>query len=252
MGRPELTELYAAAIASRRTRGGRTRRRAMLPRRRHPHRGAHRMSRRHSAHYLDQCPLVAIIRGVTPGRGRSGRREPSSTPASGSSKCRSIRPTRWRAFAALSDGAWRPGADRRRHRARSRAGRRGARGRRAADRLARLQPGRDRRHRRRRHGLQPGYFTPSEAFAAIRAGAHGLKLFPAEAASPAMLKAQLAVIPRHVPIDRRRRDQARQYAAVARRRRGRLRPWRRALRARSVGRGQPQKAQAYVAGVRAR
>lgn len=46
----------------------------------------------------------------------------------------------------------------------------------------------------------PGYFTPSEAFAAIRAGAHGLKLFPAEAASPAMLKAQLAVIPRHVPI----------------------------------------------------
>jgi 2-dehydro-3-deoxyphosphogalactonate aldolase len=46
----------------------------------------------------------------------------------------------------------------------------------------------------------PGYFTPSEAFAAISAGAHGLKLFPAEAASPAMLKAQLAVIPRHVPI----------------------------------------------------
>lgn len=46
----------------------------------------------------------------------------------------------------------------------------------------------------------PGYFTPSEAFAAIRAGAHGLKLFPAEAASPAMLKAQLAVIPRDVPI----------------------------------------------------
>jgi 2-dehydro-3-deoxyphosphogalactonate aldolase len=46
----------------------------------------------------------------------------------------------------------------------------------------------------------PGYFTPSEAFAAIRAGAHGLKLFPAEAASPAMLKSQLAVIPRDVPI----------------------------------------------------
>src|SRR3954469_25883721 len=28
----------------------------------------------------------------------------------------------------------------------------------------------------------PGYFTPSEAFAAIKAGATGLKLFPAEAA----------------------------------------------------------------------
>ena len=46
----------------------------------------------------------------------------------------------------------------------------------------------------------PGYFTPSEAFAAIRAGAHTLKLFPAEAASPAVLKAQLAVIPKDVPV----------------------------------------------------
>ena len=46
----------------------------------------------------------------------------------------------------------------------------------------------------------PGYFTPSEAFAAIRAGATSLKLFPAEAATPAVLKAQLAVIPRDVPI----------------------------------------------------
>ena len=46
----------------------------------------------------------------------------------------------------------------------------------------------------------PGYFTPSEAFAAIRAGATALKLFPAEGASPAVLKAQLAVLPRHVPI----------------------------------------------------
>jgi 2-dehydro-3-deoxyphosphogalactonate aldolase len=46
----------------------------------------------------------------------------------------------------------------------------------------------------------PGYFTPSEAFAALRAGATALKLFPAEAASPAMLKAQLAVIPNEVPV----------------------------------------------------
>jgi 2-dehydro-3-deoxyphosphogalactonate aldolase len=46
----------------------------------------------------------------------------------------------------------------------------------------------------------PGYFTPSEAFTAIRAGATALKLFPAEGASPAVLKAQLAVIPRDVPI----------------------------------------------------
>jgi 2-dehydro-3-deoxyphosphogalactonate aldolase len=46
----------------------------------------------------------------------------------------------------------------------------------------------------------PGYFTPTEAFAAIRAGATSLKLFPAEGATPAMLKAHLAVIPNAIPI----------------------------------------------------
>lgn len=46
----------------------------------------------------------------------------------------------------------------------------------------------------------PGYFTPTEAFAALDAGATALKLFPAEGASPAVLQAQLAVIPRDVPI----------------------------------------------------
>lgn len=46
----------------------------------------------------------------------------------------------------------------------------------------------------------PGYFTPSEAFAAIRAGATALKLFPAEGAAPAVLKAQLAVLPKDVPV----------------------------------------------------
>lgn len=46
----------------------------------------------------------------------------------------------------------------------------------------------------------PGYFTPSEAFSAIRAGAAALKLFPAEGASPAVLKAHLAVIPQDVPM----------------------------------------------------
>lgn len=46
----------------------------------------------------------------------------------------------------------------------------------------------------------PGYFTPTEGFAALRAGAHALKLFPAEAASPAVLKAQRAVLPRNVPV----------------------------------------------------
>ena len=46
----------------------------------------------------------------------------------------------------------------------------------------------------------PGFFTPSEAFTAIEAGAHALKFFPAEAATPAVVKAQRAVLPRHVPL----------------------------------------------------
>jgi 2-dehydro-3-deoxyphosphogalactonate aldolase len=46
----------------------------------------------------------------------------------------------------------------------------------------------------------PGFFTPSEAFAAIEAGAHALKLFPAEAATPAFVKAQRAVLPKALPI----------------------------------------------------
>lgn len=46
----------------------------------------------------------------------------------------------------------------------------------------------------------PGYFTPSEGFAAIAAGAHGLKLFPAEAATPAVVKAQRAVLPHDLPL----------------------------------------------------
>ena len=46
----------------------------------------------------------------------------------------------------------------------------------------------------------PGYFTPSEGLAALEAGAQVLKLFPAEGASPAVLKAQRAVLPKDVPI----------------------------------------------------
>ena len=46
----------------------------------------------------------------------------------------------------------------------------------------------------------PGYFTPSEAFTAIAAGAQALKFFPAEAATPAVLRAQKAVLPNDVPV----------------------------------------------------
>ena len=41
----------------------------------------------------------------------------------------------------------------------------------------------------------PGFFTTTEAFAMIDAGADALKLFPAEAASPAALGAMRAVLP---------------------------------------------------------
>jgi len=52
------------------------------------------------------------------------------------------------------------------------------------------------------HGMlaAPGFFTPAEAFALLAAGADALKLFPAEAASPAVLKALLAVLPKGTPV----------------------------------------------------
>jgi 2-dehydro-3-deoxyphosphogalactonate aldolase len=44
----------------------------------------------------------------------------------------------------------------------------------------------------------PGIATPSEAFAALAAGASGLKLFPAEMIPPAAVKAMRAVLPPEV------------------------------------------------------
>jgi len=46
----------------------------------------------------------------------------------------------------------------------------------------------------------PAFFTPSEAFTALRSGATALKLFPAEGAAPAVLKAQLAILPKGVTV----------------------------------------------------
>jgi 2-dehydro-3-deoxyphosphogalactonate aldolase len=48
--------------------------------------------------------------------------------------------------------------------------------------------------------VMPGFYTPSEAFAAIAAGARKLKLFPAATAGTAHLKALLAVLPSDVPV----------------------------------------------------
>lgn len=46
----------------------------------------------------------------------------------------------------------------------------------------------------------PGFATPTEAFAMLRAGADALKLFPAEAAPPKVLKALRAVLPKDIPV----------------------------------------------------
>ena len=46
----------------------------------------------------------------------------------------------------------------------------------------------------------PGVFTPSEAFDAVRAGASGVKLFPAEVHGPAGLRALRAVLPAQVLV----------------------------------------------------
>ncbi len=46
----------------------------------------------------------------------------------------------------------------------------------------------------------PGVATPTEAFAALAAGADGLKMFPAEALPPAALRAWRAVLPRDAPV----------------------------------------------------
>lgn len=48
--------------------------------------------------------------------------------------------------------------------------------------------------------MLPGVATPTEAFAALDAGVHGLKLFPAEMVSPATVKALRAVLPQDVAL----------------------------------------------------
>lgn len=46
----------------------------------------------------------------------------------------------------------------------------------------------------------PGVMTPTEAFSAIGAGANALKLFPAEAVTPATLRAFRAVLPANIRV----------------------------------------------------
>ncbi len=53
-----------------------------------------------------------------------------------------------------------------------------------------------------RHGMatMPGVFTPTEAFAAIGAGASALKFFPASVLGAQGIKAVCAVLPKDVPV----------------------------------------------------
>jgi 2-dehydro-3-deoxyphosphogalactonate aldolase len=46
----------------------------------------------------------------------------------------------------------------------------------------------------------PGCLTPTEAFAALDAGAHAIKLFPGELVSPSVVKAMRAVLPRTATV----------------------------------------------------
>jgi 2-dehydro-3-deoxyphosphogalactonate aldolase len=52
------------------------------------------------------------------------------------------------------------------------------------------------------HGMipMPGVFTPTECFAAIRAGARSIKLFPASLSGPDGLKAIKAVLPHDIEV----------------------------------------------------
>ena len=56
------------------------------------------------------------------------------------------------------------------------------------------------RTRARGMASYPGVFSPSDAFSALRAGATGLKFFPAEVLGPKGIKAMKAVLPPDVPL----------------------------------------------------
>jgi 2-dehydro-3-deoxyphosphogalactonate aldolase len=49
-------------------------------------------------------------------------------------------------------------------------------------------------------GSYPGVFTPTEAFAAIRAGADGLKFFPCDLIGPVGIRAMKAVLPPEMAV----------------------------------------------------
>ena len=72
--------------------------------------------------------------------------------------------------------------------------------------------------------VMPGFYTPSEGFAAMAAGAKYLKLFPASTGGIGHLQAMLAVLPKdHAGLCRGRRRRG-QHVGMAQGRRGGFRP----------------------------
>ena len=149
--------------------------------------------------YLDQCPLIAIIRGVTPDEVEAigdalyeGGVRIIEVPLNSPDPFRSIE----RLSARLGDRALIGGGTVLRwsevHDVQAAGGRLIVSPNTNSDVIAATT--------KANLVSCPGYFTPSEAFAALEAGATALKLFPAEEASPAVLKAQRAVLPKEVPV----------------------------------------------------
>ena len=149
--------------------------------------------------YLDECPLIAIIRGVTPGEAeaigdavREGGIRIIEVPLNSPEPLKSIEVLARKFGDSMLVGAGTVLSTRQVQEVEGAGGRIIVSPDTNADVIAAAAEA----------GLvsSPGYFTPSEAFAAIRAGANALKLFPAEGANPSVLKAQLAVIPREIPV----------------------------------------------------
>jgi 2-dehydro-3-deoxyphosphogalactonate aldolase len=149
--------------------------------------------------YFSQCPLVAIIRGVTPaeaqGIGRAlfeGGIRIIEVPLNSPRPFESIRTLAdlFGEKALIGAGTVLDPADVERVRS-------------AGGRII-VSPNTDRQviEASVKAGMvsSPGFYTPSEALLALECGAHALKFFPAEAASPAVVKALRAVLPRQVPL----------------------------------------------------
>lgn len=164
-------------------------------------------------HYLDKCPLIAIIRGITPNEAEAigeaiyeGGIRIIEVPLNSPEPLASIERLARRFGEKMLVGAGTVLSAADVMRVRESGGRI----------IVAPDTNLDVIRAAANSGLvsSPGYFTPSEAFAAIRAGATALKLFPAEGASPAVLKAQLAVLPAEIP-----------YLAVGGIKPDNMRPW---------------------------